>query len=542
MTMTASNPMASYRPAPYTSDICEWAESRMTVAASARPGLLQLDAYQREPLRAMVEREVKQVSLMWSTQLGKSLMDCVRILYSIDTAPEPILIMHASRAGLLKFNREKLNPALLNNPEINAKVGRSTPHSLGAEGFPYEGGYVTLATPRAMSGQHGTSASLVIGDEVDDYGPGWDSLSLQQRTSTHPDATIVLSSTPSRPELSPIVAEYESGSQEWYYTRCPHCGDCQLLLRERVTDDGRMACIGCGVLWSEQDRIQAIRMGAWVPQAPGDGHRSFWLSQLYSTVVPLPDTMKTVNAAKFSQGELSRQVLAWPYAEIEIPAIDPDRIARVVPDWAAAYRTCGVDVQGDRLEWYVVEFDETLARQHVRAMGVIPRTPDELTHWLNLRRAVAAHAPMRITIDGGYQFDLVQGGLHHAFPDVMGLPDSPVEIVRGRAGDSFDKPLRGQNRSGYFFGSTDEAKVLIARALVTGTMTLDPGLPSYVEQQLASEELIKQEGPRGAVKRAWVKKSGVRNEALDCVGYALMGAVAAYVENAGGDSPALVLG
>ena len=87
------------------------------------------------------------------------------------------------------------------------------------------------------------------------------------------------------------------------------------------------------------------------------------------------------------------------------------------------------------------------------------------------------------------------------------LADPPVEIVRGYTGDSFDKPLRGGRNLGFFWGATDEAKVMIMQDLAKGFLTIDPGCPSDTENQLVSEKLIRTE-TQHRVRRKWVPIQG----------------------------------
>lgn len=540
---------------PPAMDICEWAESAVTVTMSERPGRLRLDPYQRAPLRAMVDRDVPEVALMWSSQLGKTLIDTVLVGYTIAQRPQPMLVMFPSRPDLGKFVREKLNPLLVGVRDVNARVERNNRGSIRAEGFAFDGGYCTMTTPRAVSGKHGTSASLVLADEIDDYGPRFDLDPLRQRGVTYPHACAVFSSTPNRANaflatetgddgqewermVTLIQIEYEGGTQQWYYAVCPHCDTGQVLVWDRITD-GRLPCEGCGALWSEDDRQAAVFRGDWIAQAPDAPYESYWMSQLYSVNVPLDRTVEM--GRRYVKAELTNQILAWPYLDVEVEPLDPDRIVRSVPDWAPFIRTAGVDVQGDRIEWYIVDFDEDLARKHIVAHDRITRSPDNLAHWLRLRRDLDTYGWHRLTVDGSFEFDAVMAGLMYAWPEAWAGSNSPVEIVRGY-GPSFDMPLRGaMSTTGYFRGAVDEGKRLVDIDLAGGYLTLAPDLPDYVEGQLTSERLIRQMGPSGHVRRSYQLQPGQRNEARDCVVYAYMGAVGVYSSGSAAVSPTLTM-
>ena len=218
------------------------------------------------------------------------------------------------------------------------------------------------------------------------------------------------------------------------------------------------------------------------------------------------------------------QVMAWPFEEVEIRPVDPSQIKRAKRDWPVAFTTVGVDVQKNRLEYTIVQFDRRLVNKHVAYHGIVPRTEGPECG-RDLRRAVSKWRPMRVTIDGTYQFDWVNTMVQFAFSDLLMRNDPPVEIVRGYTGDSFGKPLRGGKGHGYFWGATDEAKVLINQDLATKKMTIDPDCPYYIEEQLASQKLVRIETAQ-KVRRKWVPVPGRRDEVLDNTGYAYMGVLA----------------
>ena len=521
--------------------ICEWAEKNIVVSVSDRPGRLRLDPYQRGILEACAQQmeytSVEQVSLMMSSQLGKTLLDAILLAWVIDQKPQATLIMHASHAGLDKFIREKLDPILLGTPSLNQKIGRNNRNAIPATGFSFGlGGFCTMTTARSKSSGHGTSASLVIADEIDDYDGATLVSSLSQRMITFTHPLLLVSSTPTLSGSSAIQFEYENGSQDIWYAGCPRCGHQQILMLDAVqmTDDDSeclgIECANCNSIWSETQRHQAVRDGVWVPTVRNPLHASFWMSQLYSMNVPLSTTMKKV--AKYTKQETTTQILAWPFEEVILPRVDPKTIKRRIRDWVATYRTIGVDVQSDRLEYSVYEFDETLVRKHFRYHGIIPRGIDERSHWAELRAQVKYWAPQRLTVDGNYEFDKVRAGLMENFMDAWLHPDPPVEIIRGATQSSFDKPLRGaRTATGWFWGSVDECKVLINRDMYAGHLTIDPEVHNRAEEQLTSERLVRTLVGK-TLKREWRKDPHKRNEILDCTCYAYIGAVALQAASA----------
>ena len=521
--------------------ICEWAEGRIVVRNSQRAGRLRLDPYQREPLAMAMEPGIQQVTKMFSSQTGKTLIDAIGIAYIIDQRPMPMMYMHATGAGITKFIGEKLDPVLKANPEINAKVRRNNRDILPREGFYFAGDfYCTLATARSMTGKHGTTARFIIADEIDDYMGQTMLSSLVQRGITYEDSRVLASSTPSlsNPKAQ-VYVEYLDGSQSYFYVPCPHCGESILILWENI--DGQwLVCSKCDKPWTEGERRQAIMAGDWFETTPNSFHKSYWLPQTYSLNVSIQKTIQT--ASKYSHAERSTQVMAWPYEEDVLPELNAEMIKRVEPDWAVRYVAVGVDVQGDRIEYAVWQFDENLVRKHLRRWGVIARTMVAEEVFLQLRQAVAPFRPMRISIDGSYDFDWVNQGMRLAFRDMMLDNDPPVEIVRGYTTPSFGKPLRGAKARGYLWGAVDEGKKIFHRDVHQGLVSFHPDIPSDKPYdaiwQLMAERLVRVDLNTKTVEQ-WRRVDRRPNELLDMTIYAYIGVLG--IDRTLGSGPALAL-
>ena len=500
-------------------DIVEWAEENIIVRVSDRAGNLILDPYQKEILRAMADPNVTQVSLMLSSQIGKTLLLAIYLLWCIDQSPTSLLFMHASQQGLDKFLREKLEPVLAGCEEIELKVHRNNRGKLPPDGFSFDGnGYVTMTTPRSISSKHGTSARRVCADEIDDYKGATLISSLRQRTISFDDGKLIVSSTPTMHGFSQIETEFMDGSQSMWLTKCVHCDDEHILEWAHVKGES-IWCPVCGSEWTEKDRLMSISRGRWVENNPNATHKSFWLSQLYSFNTTLEKTVR--EASNYTPQELNTQVLAWPYEEIEIAQADISQISRQECPFTPTYITAGVDVQKNRIEWGVWAFDKELEKKHLLAWDVILRSTPEVT-FANLRRLLSPYRPMRISIDGGYDFDWINLGVTRVFQDAFLMKNPPIEIVRGYSGESFDKPLRGGRGHGYMWCATDEAKCIIYSDIHQGKITFNPDLPAEAEAQLTSEKLIRTE-LNGKLRRNWRLVDGTRNELLDITVYAYTG-------------------
>ena len=215
--------------------IIPWSKRKVVVTQSERPGYYNPDPYQVAPLEDYANSEVKRIILMWSSQLGKTLVEAAMCSYTIDQEPQGMLFMHASDKGLKKFIREKLDPVILSDPGMYAKVERNNRNALPIDGFTFGlGGFCTMTTAGSKSSKHGTSASRVIADEIDDYEDKTVVGSLVQRSITFSDTKLVLASTPTLHGNSPIEVEFLAGSQSEWYVHCPHCEHPQVLGVENI--------------------------------------------------------------------------------------------------------------------------------------------------------------------------------------------------------------------------------------------------------------------------------------------------------------------
>ena len=524
-------------------DILEWAEDSITVTVTNRPGRLRLDPYQRAPLADFADPSIRRVTLMWCSQVGKTLVEALATVWVVDEDPSSMMFMHASEKGLKKFIREKLDPVLLTNADINAKIDKNNRGAIPIDGFSFGlGGYCTMTTAGATSGRHGTTARRVIGDETDDWETAGVVSGLVQRMMTYDDSTLMLASTPTVSGSSAIEVEFMDGSQSEWYVPCLHCGTLQVISKLNIREDRTgLKCQHCTgpngeeVCWTEEERKRSIRMGQWVEHNPHPTHKSYHLSQLASLAVSAEKTL--YETRNYTEQEFATQIDAWPYEGKEIAAPAAEEVTRATPEWAPYYTTVGVDVQGDRLEYYVYQFDRFLVHKHMAHCGVIDRTEGPECGE-ELRNKIAPWEPHRMAIDGSWQYDWVAKMVEATFPDLLIMKDPPVEIVRGYTGQSFDKPLRGGKGKGYQWIATDEAKRYIYNDIKSGLLTIAKNAPLKVPNQLTSEKLIRTEvGQR--VDRKWVKLPSRRNEGLDCTVYAYAAVMAVKVAQA--VSPDLVV-
>ena len=518
-------------PAP-AQDICDWVEGSVIVTTGGRPGYVRIDPYQREPLWKTTQGG--KVVLMWSSQLGKSIIAGWRIGWSIDQFPEQIYLMHASDKGLAKFLREKIKPMFQATPRLRDSVALNNRGEIPPEGFGFgRGGYCTFAVSGGRTDAHGSTASCAIGDELNDWNPMTGVANLVQRTAQTPFANILLISTPGG-TVQNVAPEYYGGTQKRWEIKCPHCPWRGFWEREHVKREiRRLACLGCGGFWTELQRRAAIRAGRWVAQNPGAPYESYQLSQIYSLGVSFEKTLD--DTENYGERDFVTEVMAWPFDEQVIEPVLVSEIKRCSLPFTPVLVCAGVDVQGGkraRLEYGVLAIGPQFVKKHILAHGVVART-DDYSCMNELRRQLAQWKVERIAIDGAFDFEWVRAGVDRAFADALLLENPPVEVVRGYSGvgKSFDKPLRGAHgkEKAFLNIAVDEAKVQVTRDLKSGALTVDESLAEASIQQLTSERLVRvQVGQQ--LQRRWIHDDSIPNELLDCTGMGYCTAVGADLE------------
>ena len=196
--------------------------------------------------------------------------------------------------------------------------------------------------------------------------------------------------------------------------------------------------------------------------------------------------------------------------------------------------TAGVDVQGDRLELSLIGWtakEQARVLHHVRLNG----TPGEPAVWQALDEIL-----MQPLVRESGEFMSIRGtcidsGGHHTqevYKFCSERVGRRVMAIKGRAGaypiwpTKLSKAKLRHGAALHLIG-VDTAKDVIHAAL----SVLDPELPKYVSfsaglpddyfPQLVAERRVTKYNNKGGAVRSWVKKSGDRNEALDCFVYAI---------------------
>lgn len=559
----------------------EWAEKNVQIpVGNAKPGPIRFAnaPYQRGMIDVIKEPGIQRVAYQTGAQLGKTTIQQCITGYFIDHEPRSQMFVQPTQGDVQTFLETKLRPMLAANPKINNKMAKQR----GRHGvnnsrlISYIGGWLMFSWAGSPKTLRGRSAPVTQADETDGMVPlpEGDPLELlaQRAASFGDDALRTESSTPTIKGASRIETAYELGDQRRYYVPCPHCQHQQYLRWKNVTWNGRVStdveewekdadkgiehdhlsagymCEECGVVWTDGERILAIREaenngGGWKAAKPFTGHASFHAPEMLSTFRMMKDIVKSY-LNKIALGDMQSFVnvsLGETWDE-QGDKVDPDILMARREEYAASvpmgglYLTAGVDMQIDRLEceivaWGVGEESWSVA-YHV--LWGDPLTPDPWDALDDLLAETYQHESGAVLPISAACLDTggTSGYTQAAYDYAKGRTGRKLFAIKGVGGWGraiVEKPQRKQSgknarKVDLFLVGTDEAKLVTARRL----NTLIPG-PGYCHfpadrdeewfKQITAEKLVVRY-IKGQPVREWTKPDKARNEALDCRNYA----------------------
>lgn len=405
---------------------------------------------------------------------------------------------------------------------------------------------------------------------------------LKERTKTYARRKVIFGGTPTIEGLSRVEAAYKGSDQRKFYIPCHHCGDSHVLMWEYVRwnedpecnhevfgkarpDTAYYVCPHCGGEWNDVEKNKNVRQGVWRSNAEFYGVAGFYINELNS---PFPGSIlqrlveKRLTAEHaLEQGDDTKmrsfrnnsEGLAYAYAS-ELPDADAlreraEEYDELTVPWGGLVLTAGVDVQHDRLavvirawgrgeeSWLLywneihgqtmiaeqgawIELDALLSRPFVHASGVQFHLKAASIDSSDGQTSDAVYAYVRRRMGRNYM--AVKGASLDDGREIFSPPKVAIDTNRLQKAHKYG--LRP------FMVGTQRAKdLMLGVDAQGGRIKLEGSGPGrmhwYKEVRTDYWEQITSEvkAPHRTVrnKKVWQKKSGVRNEALDCEVYAL---------------------
>ncbi len=567
--------------------VAEWADKyrRLSPESSAEAGPWRTERtpYLKEPMEAFTDPKIHRITMVAASQVGKSELEMNIIGYIIDQDPGSVLFVRPTLDDAKKFSRLRIAPMIRDCPALRRKVSdvrtRNSGNTILQKSFP--GGMLTLTGSNSASALASTPARYIIGDERDRWatsagteGDPWALAEARQRTFYNAKAVEV--STPTVKGASNIENGYYEGTQERWCHKCPECGEYGEVTFERIhfehtmkkvrsrkvyTVDGPVewSCPHCGCAVPEDVlRKQPAKWVAENPDAYENGVRSFWLNAFSSPWVPWKKIALAFLQAKDDSQKLQVvfNTMLGELWEDRGETVDEDTMLARREDYGTSedgspvelpdgvlMLTCGVDTQGNRLEYEVVghgHYGETWGIKKGYIMGkpdseeVWQRLDDVVDHIYRFKDGKGLRLSITCVDSGGHYTQEV-------YEACRARKNKRVFAVKGKAGDGrpfitppSKVPIRGNKNVTcwlYILG-VDAGK----ESIMSSLQVQEPGAKychfplgeaygydSYYFNGLLSEKLELTQTKRGK-QWAWVVIPGhERNEPLDCRNYALAG-------------------
>lgn len=260
-------------------------------------------------MMAVTEPGVHIITTMVSTQLLKTALLENIFGYFAHLDPCPILLLQPKEAAAEQFSKERISPMIRVTPVLRDLVGtsktRNADETLLFKAFP--GGFLALAGAGSPDNLARRPVRVILADEVDKYPvtrEGEPIALAEERTATFGVNWLsVRACSPTVEDESRIEKSYLDSDQRRASVACPHCGHRLFLdffkhvdwdkrrddkgnVVEHLPKTARIACEGCGELWSEGDRLRALKTVRWHQtrtfeccgqrQVPLDAYESAW--------------------------------------------------------------------------------------------------------------------------------------------------------------------------------------------------------------------------------------------------------------------------
>ncbi len=523
-----------------------------------------------EILRALSPSDpCRVVTLKKSAQLGGTIAAVIFTLSLMARAKGLLLYVHPTDDNARRWSKLKLRPLMESTaivrdlyPKSSRDQSDSVLYKERADGaFKLQiSGANSPASLSMLTAEYQVQDDLskwVVNDAGDPEGQA------DSRSQAVEFAKIFKISTPLVNPGCKISKNYAEGSQEEFEVPCPHCQVHQVLRWENLkaqieagfVDDAHFTCVACGCEIHDHHRAAITVRGRWVARNPKvvRHHRSFHLWSAYSPLQTLARIAHAWIKARGSQDsertflndvaglEFETSGEAPPWEEIRTRAEEIGHRRATIP-LGGLVLTCGIDVQGNRVEWQVLAHTRNRGAFVVDCGVIDGHISDEATRealdrlvkstW---RNAVGRDIGLdRIAIDGNaYTDDVLSWAKRH--------PAAVVMMVRGMPGDSCPKLAavkKERNRAGklrryggrFYNVGTSPFKLKIYHHLKksnpeeVGYIGFPRGLPDDYYQQLTSERRREIRRRNGAISYEWKLEEGLRNEALDTFVYALAAA------------------
>lgn len=561
----------------------QWADRnrRLDPLTSAEPGPWSTSRtpYLREIMNSFADPAIEDVTILASTQVGKT--ECILNMlgYAMDEDPGPALFVTARIEDIKTIAIDRIKPMVDLSPTLRA---HKTIYSddVSKSGIKLDNMILYMAGSNSPAGLSSRPIRYLFMDELDKYpkfsGKEADPVSLAtERTRTFWNRKIVKASTPTTKD-GLIYREFHKSDKRRYYVPCPHCGAYQVLMFAHIkwgterdpenVKENRLAyyeCEFCKEKIEDVDKNKMLLAGVWVPDGcevlnggkitgpiPKTTRRGYWINCLYSPWLTWSDI-----AAKFleSQDEISKLmnfVNSW-LAEIweeKTEETKEDKLRTLVQQYpegmipdGVMVLTAGIDVQKRHFVFVIRGWGYDEESWLIRA-NFAESWPQLESVLFKTQFVKKTGNPMQIRLanfDTGYRTDEVYDFVRRwrdrarAIKGVDELPGAPYTVTRIDRNPKTGAPIPG-GLSLYRL-DTSVYKDKLSRLISSDPNALhlfDTPMDDYFKHMTAEHKVIIRDKKTGKTWQEWrLKSEALKNDFWDAEVYSAAAADMLYVSS-----------
>lgn len=547
------------------------------------PYRLSVTPFHKEILDSITDKRYDKVTWLAGSQLGKTLCLLIASHYFMVEEPSPILLLEPNKELSSALSDQRFRPYIRDNKKLkNLLTDKESKDNISEKQFP--GGYLVFGSSQTLTDVISRPIRILMLDEVSSYPFNLKekgnpiSLAIARTASSFRDSRkIITASTPGIEGLCNVTEAYSKSDQRVYLVPCPFCSEyVEFGLQAEPGKDiatlewpkdsegvGAYAlCPHCKGHILDSHKQWMLSNGYWKITKPEiKDHAGFKLNGFYSPFITFEDIAVRYRAAKVKAGkmyndsadliEFYNQTLAMTWNDQHLSHIGKhDILARTeyyqaeVPAGVGLI-LAGVDIQRDRIEVTVLGFgklNQIYLINHFVIFGDTSIDPDlqnaiiwkELDILLNrpFKHQTGKDIYIRNAFidagDGVTTQQVRKYCLQRTNRGIFAIKGSRIPTDPIFPGKKFKDPKTGKY-IGFELGvnlTKDDIHHRLQITLPDGGGYIH--FPKYSNiddeyfKQLTSESVVNKQNNKGILQRVWEKKyKSIRNEALDCFGYAL---------------------
>jgi phage terminase large subunit GpA-like protein len=531
-------------------------EIRLPATVTAVPGRLKLYPFQRGIADAIGDSTIERVTVLKSARIGYTTVLNGAIAHFVVNDPALILVYLPTEDMAKSFVVSDLEPTFEDSPALNGVLSGDQVRNAGKARSTmlmrqFTGGTLKVLNAETERSFRAHNARVVILDEADGMKPtkDGDPLALAiRRTAQFADRKIIVGSTPVLEETSRVIAQYAKSDKRIFEVPCPECGEYHeiqwkdIRWPEGEPEKAYWVCPSCGSVVEHKHKSTMVARGRWRATAPEvKGHAGFKINSLSS---PLPTADWGMLATEFLVAKNDPTLLqefvnlvlgeGWRTASERIDELELKQSAEpfglgganqgALPVEVLAI-TAGIDMQDDRGEITYVGWAEN-GQQFILDHDVVYGSYESNEFWTDIDALIKQR--WRHSLGGEIGIDAVavdsSNGNHmkHVYAFCRPRLRRKVLAIKGDGGRRpFILRSKTQKKDPLWIVGVDSIKDTIFNRIQHGKIfRFSDGLQDvWFEQFTGEQAIIRVE--RGQRIRKWEPIPGRRNEALDCVVYAI---------------------